>query len=83
MPRQRAAAAPVYREIGARLRGLRRQASKTLAAASQELGISPQQLCKYERGNNRLPPDLTVRVACLYGGSCDFILRGGEGRDAA
>lgn len=83
MPRLRADASPIYEAIGGRLRALRQRAGKTLAAAGRDLGISAQQLCKYELGDNRLPPDLTVKVASLYCVTTDFILLGEGGRDAA
>lgn len=83
MPTLRADAPQMARAVGERLQGLRAIAGLTLAEVAASLKVTPQAVWKYERGQNQLPVDLTVRLADLYGVTCDFILRGLEDRHAA
>lgn len=53
----------IHRQIGRNIRSLRQQHGYTQAALAQELGITFQQLQKYEKGQNRLPIE---RLHCLH-----------------
>lgn len=64
------------RAVGERLRALRIAKRLTLAEVAAVLKVTMQAVSKYEKGRNQLPVDATVRLAELYGVTCDFILRG-------
>jgi len=70
---------PLDREIGARLRLLRRRAGLSQAAVGRILGVTFQQVQKYERGSNRLSASALAKVARALGVSPLDILgrRGG------
>ena len=53
--------------IGARLRTLRRQRSMSQAALGRALGISLQQIQKYESGQNRISASRLHMIALLLG----------------
>lgn len=57
----------VDRVVGDNLRRLRLMRGKTLSALSEELGISHQQLQKYETASNRLSAGMLERVANVLG----------------
>lgn len=57
----------VDRVVGMNLRNLRIERDLTLAELSQALGISHQQLQKYETGTNRLSAGMIANVAELLG----------------
>ena len=49
------AATPLDKQIGHRLRALRKEMDRSLASLGHELGISGTQLGKYELGVDRIP----------------------------
>lgn len=57
----------VDRVVGANLRRLRLLRSKTLSELADELGISHQQLQKYETASNRLSAGMLEKVANTLG----------------
>lgn len=58
---------PVDVHVGERVRGHRRLAGMNQAALGDRLGISFQQLQKYERGQNRLSASLLKEIADTFG----------------
>lgn len=52
--------------IGRNLKSLRRQADITQDAAAQALGITYQQIQKYEKGRNRITAEKLYRLKLLY-----------------
>lgn len=57
----------IDRLVGKNVRRLRVQRQGTLAGLAAELGISHQQLQKYETGSNRLSAGMVARMAELFG----------------
>lgn len=55
----------VDKAVGERIRQLRTEAGKTLSELGAELGISHQQLQKYETGANRLSAGMLAKVAAV------------------
>lgn len=58
---------PVDRVVGENLRQARIRRGGTLSEVSQEMGISHQQLQKYETGANRLSAGMIDRAATVLG----------------
>jgi transcriptional regulator with XRE-family HTH domain len=73
--------APVPEPIHVRLKQARRKAGVTMAQMGVALGVSPQQVLKYERGQNRLCADRLPVWAAFCGTSVDELL-GGAGQQA-
>lgn len=65
----------VDRLVGANVRRLRAERSQTLADLAAELGISHQQLQKYETGANRLSAGMLCSVADALGVSIEYLFR--------
>ncbi|MGE6699423.1 helix-turn-helix domain-containing protein [Hyphomonas sp. NPDC076900] len=57
----------VDRLVGDNVRRLRTQRGKSLTGLSVELGISHQQLQKYETGSNRLSAGVIARLSDIFG----------------
>lgn len=57
----------IDRLVGNNVRRLRVQRQGTLSELAAELGISHQQLQKYETGSNRLSAGMVARMAELFG----------------
>jgi len=57
----------IDRLVGKNVRRLRIQRQATLAGLAAELGISHQQLQKYETGSNRLSAGMVSRLADVFG----------------
>lgn len=68
---------PIDITVGSRLRTRRRAAGLSQAHLGQTLGISFQQIQKYERGHNRLSASMLVKAAASLGCSPSDLL--GEG----
>jgi len=83
MPTLRADVPEMARAVGERLRRLRKSRRLTRPAVAAVLKVTPQAVFKYEKGLSQLPVDLTVKLAKLYGVTCDHILLGEEDRHAA
>ena len=54
---------PIDLEVGARLRAIRRRKGMNQAALGQALGLTFQQVQKYETGANRISASMLVRCA--------------------
>jgi transcriptional regulator with XRE-family HTH domain len=52
-----------YRDLGNAIRLARVTAGKTMEEAAEEIGVSYQQIYKYEAGANRLPVEQLVALA--------------------
>lgn len=61
-------------EIGGRLRAARIGKGVTLRDAAKHIGITHQQLYKYERGENRVSGPRLISLAALYGISLEGLL---------
>ncbi len=64
--------------IGQRIRQLRRQAGVTQAQLAQKLGISAQQLQKYEKGSNKISASRLILLAEIFDLSVIAFLEGKE-----
>ncbi len=58
---------PVDQHIGARLRAFRLQRNLSLQAVGQGLGVTYQQIRKYESGSNRVSASTLYRLAEFFG----------------
>jgi transcriptional regulator with XRE-family HTH domain len=65
----------VDRLVGENIRRLRSERNLTLAQTAGELGISHQQLQKYETGANRLSAGMVCTVAAVLGVSIESLFR--------
>lgn len=65
----------IDRLVGENIRGLRIQRNLTLAALASELGLSHQQLQKYETGANRLSAGMLSAVAEALGVTIERLFR--------
>jgi len=70
---------PRDREIARRLRTLRLQRGWSQAGLGAVLGITPQQVQKYERGTNRITAGRLARIAETFGVPTTFFYSDGEG----
>lgn len=61
----------LYRRIGANIRERRLAMDWTLERLAGTLGVSYQQLQKYEKGTNRLPSHMLVALAARFGCTID------------
>lgn len=61
-------------QIGARIRSLRDQRRTTQSALAERLGLSLQQVQKYESGETRLPASRVVQIADALGASVAEIM---------
>lgn len=68
----------VDRLVGENIRSLRIQRNLTLAALAVELGLSHQQLQKYETGANRLSAGMLSAVAEALGVTIERLFRSGS-----
>nr|WP_321358921.1 helix-turn-helix transcriptional regulator [uncultured Hyphomonas sp.] len=59
----------IDRAVGVNIRKLRTERNLTLAELGDALGISHQQLQKYETGTNRLSAGMLAKVSDVLGGS--------------
>lgn len=57
----------VDRELGRRIRAARKKAAVTQEALGRSLGITFQQVQKYERGTNRIPASRLHEIARVLG----------------
>ena len=60
--------------IGARIRSLRLHQGLTQETLAGELGISFQQIQKYEQGKNQVNPTRLLQFASIFGVSAGFLL---------
>lgn len=64
------------RQIGARIKLLRKQHNWTLKQLAERLGVRYQQLNKYESGLNTPPADKLILLSEIFQTSVDFLLTG-------
>lgn len=69
---------PIDVEVGARLRLLRKAAGLAQYALGEALGVTYQQIQKYETGENRLAASTLVRAAKAVGVEPSILLLGQE-----
>ncbi len=67
---------PEARLIGQNFRSLREQAGLTQKEIARKLGVSFQQIQKYERGENRLPVDRLHALKNILGVSYQAFFKG-------
>lgn len=65
---------PLDEIIGANIIALRKQNSHTEKSLAERIGVSFQQVQKYERGKNRIPISRLFQIANLYGLKVDDFL---------
>ena len=65
---------PIDIQVGLRIRAVRRQIAVSQDALAAALGISFQQLQKYERGANRVSASVLVKTARALGCSAEKLL---------
>ena len=61
-------------EIGARIRFLRMQAEKSQTWLANQLGVTFQQVQKYEKGVNRVGAARLQRIATIFGTTVDKLM---------
>lgn len=69
----------IDRYVGARLAGLRRACRATQAQLGQALGVTFQQVQKYESGSNRIAPSKLVRAAAFLDVHVVYFFSGAPG----
>jgi transcriptional regulator with XRE-family HTH domain len=70
---------PIDIEVGMRLRVRRKQLGVSQPALAEHLGVTFQQVQKYERGANRISASMLVRAAEKLGTSVADLVGEGEG----
>lgn len=78
MPQDDRHAAPVDQRLGLRVRDLRIALGLTQAELGQALGVSFQQIQKYESGENRIAASKLLRLSRALGVSVAVLLDGVE-----
>lgn len=68
-------------KIGQRLRALRLETGKSQKQLAQELGVTYQQLHKYEHGTNQIPSTQIFRLCELLGCSADYLVGRTDSQD--
>ncbi|GAA0627142.1 helix-turn-helix transcriptional regulator [Brevundimonas kwangchunensis] len=71
---------PVDRHVGARIRAERTQAGLTQSQLGAAVGVTFQQIQKYERGANRVSASMLVRTAKALGVSVNCLFPDPEGQ---
>ncbi|CAN7473575.1 helix-turn-helix transcriptional regulator [Phenylobacterium sp. LjRoot225] len=74
LPKDVAQTAVFEQEIGARMRARRRQLGLSQSELAAELGVSFQQVQKYERGANRVAASTLVTAAAVLGVSIGWLV---------
>jgi len=80
---QRPATGEIDMRVASRIRNARLRAGMSQTALAQALGLSLQQVHKYETGRNRLGPARLVGVCEALNLNVDQLFDGGDGRDPA
>ena len=70
---------PVDVQVGLRLRALRKAQGTSQQGLGDALGITFQQIQKYERGTNRVSASMLVKAARAFGVSVAALLPEGDG----
>ena len=77
-PQEEPRAAPVDQRVGLRVRDLRMALGMTQADLGQALGVSFQQIQKYERGENRIAASKLLQICRALGVSIAVLFEGVE-----
>lgn len=64
---------PIDLAIGRRIRELRQHAELSMAALADSVGLSFQQIQKYETGVNRISPGVLADIAKVFGVPISFL----------
>jgi len=64
------------KEIGTRLRGLRKSFGLSIDVLAEQLGITPSHIGLMERGERGLSAEFLISVSALFQCSSDFLLTG-------
>lgn len=72
---------PIDVEVGARVRAIRNAKGMSQTALGKALGVSYQQMQKYERGANRISASVLVKIARHFGVRPSQLLPDAEGAD--
>jgi len=68
---------PAFRKsLGVRIKTLRKQANLTQKDLAKEVGITPQQLNKYESGLNLPPADMLAKLGKALDTTIDYLVTG-------
>ena len=68
---------PAFRKsLGSRIKALRKQANLTQKDLAKEVGITPQQLNKYESGLNLPPADMLAKLGKALDATVDYLVTG-------
>lgn len=70
---------PIDVAVGARIRMRRKTLGVTQAKLAEALGVTFQQIQKYERGSNRISASMLVRAARCLECSVGYLIGEGEG----
>ena len=62
-------------EIGKKIRSRRKQLSLPGKKVAAELGISPQQLSKYEKGKNRVSASMMVKINKILSTNMEYFFK--------
>lgn len=68
----------VDRVVGGRIRAIRKARGVSMEALAASVGVSWQQIQKYERGLNRVSVGRAVLIATLLGSSVEDLVYGGN-----
>jgi len=68
--------------LGARIRHMRLQRAVTQTELARRVGVTFQQIQKYERGTNRLTATMLARIAAVLDVPCDVLVAGMFGKPA-
>ena len=63
--------------LGFRIRKIRQDQKRTLREVSEKIGVSKQQLRKYELGRNKISARRLGQIAHILGVSTDYLIEGG------
>jgi transcriptional regulator with XRE-family HTH domain len=69
-----AGADPIDVGVGARIRARRQSLRMSQSTLAEQLGVSFQQVQKYERGANRISASMLIKAACALGCPGGFLL---------
>ena len=64
--------------VGRNIRELRRRDDISMTALAEMLGVSQQQLSRYERGVNKIDVSIVFDAAIIFDVSCDYLFSGCE-----
>ncbi|MFC3204779.1 helix-turn-helix domain-containing protein [Aquamicrobium soli] len=71
---------PADRHVGRQIAAVRVQSDVSQAQLARSIGISFQQLQKYENARNRVSASMLFEIAMALGVTCEPLLRGSSGQ---